>query len=259
MNLEDIVKTAREFPVSVAGDKAFPFAVVLQDYDGLRNPNDQFVYIDIQQRQDVLADLAAKRFEFLALRDNFKYILKHIEDFENDDGTPAVREQLAKQFDDVVNAINTMQHQASVCVRDPLQCTFTTFEAAKFSVPKLAKKSEDLLIDRGIVIVSQDPLAIVLRNSLPDAESRRGYDTAFAVAGGDTAPGPGKDRQRNLLPAAEQPGFDTAVSFFVARNASQPFAMKGAAIANADPKVAASRALGPDAFFVLGFDIATGL
>ena len=259
MNLEDIVKTAREFPLSVAGDKAFPFAVVLQDYDGLRNPNDQFVYIDIQQRQDVLADLASKRFEFLALRDNFKYILMHIEDFQNDDGSPAVRDQVAKQFDEVVNAINTMQHQASVCVRDPMQCTFTTFEVAKFSVPKLAKKTEDELTHRGLLMVSQDPLAVVLRDSLPDEESRRGYDTAFAVGGTDSLPGPGKDRIRNELAGSEQPGFDTALHFFLERNRNQPFALNGAAIAKADPKVAAARLLGPDAFFTLGFDIATGL
>lgn len=48
MTLEDIVKTAKEFPIGVSGDKAFPYAVLLQDYEGLRNPNDQFVYVDIQ-------------------------------------------------------------------------------------------------------------------------------------------------------------------------------------------------------------------
>ena len=259
ISLEDIVKTAKEFPIGVSGDKAFPFAVLLQDYDGLRNPNDQFVYIDIQQRQDVLADLASKRFEFLALRDNLKYILKHIEDFQNDDGTPAVREQVAKQFDDAVAAINTMEHEASVCTRDPMQCTFTTFEVAKFSVPKLAKKTEDNLITRGQALVNQDPLAVMLRSSLPDAESQRGYDTAFAVGGTDSLPGPGKDRIRNSLAGPEQLGFDTAEKFFLERNSNLTFATKGAVIAKADPKVAEARSLGPDAFFALGFDIATGL
>jgi hypothetical protein len=84
----------------------------------------------------VLADLASKRFEFIALPDNLEYILKHIEDFKNDDGTPAARDQLSKQFDDAV--INSMEREAA-CTRDPLQCTFTTFEVAKFDLPKLAK------------------------------------------------------------------------------------------------------------------------
>jgi len=232
---------------------------LLQDYDGLKNPNDKFVYIDIQQRQDVLADLASKRFEFLALRDNLKYILKHIEDFENDDGTPAVREQVAKQFDDAVAAVNTMEREASLCVRDAMKCSFTTFEVGKFSVPKLAKKTEDDLIVRGQALVNQDPLAVMLRNSLPDAPSQRGYDTAFAVGGGDSLPGPGKDRIRNSLPTPEQLGFDTAEKFFLSRNSNQPFAAKGAAIAKADPRVEKLRAPATDAFFLLGFDIATGL
>lgn len=259
MDLEDIVKTAKEFPIGVSGDKAFPFEVLLQDYDGLRNPNDKFVYVDIQQRQDVLADLAKRRFEFLALRDNLKYILGHIEDFQNDDGTPADRDRVSKQFDDAVNAINTMQNEASVCTRDPMQCTFTTFEAAKFDLPKLTKKTADELTTRGQALLDQDPLAVMLRNSLPDAESQRGYDIAFAVGGNDSLPGPGKDRTRNSLPGPEQSGYDTAERFFLERNSNLVFASKGAVIVQATPVLSKARSTGPDAFFALGFDIATGL
>jgi hypothetical protein len=259
MNLEDIVRSAKDFPIGVSGDKAFPFAVVLQDYDGLRNPNDAFVYIDIQNRQDVLEDLAKKRFEFLALRDDLKYVLKHIEDFQNADRTAVVRDDVIKQLDQVVNAINTMQHEASVCTRDALQCKFTEFEAAKFSVPKLAKGTDDLLFSRGDAAIQKDPLAVALRESLPDIESKRGFNIAFAVGGGDSLPGPGKTRIRNSLPEAEQLGYDTALSYFLVRNSNLRFATIGAAIANANPVVAAARILGPDAFFTLGFDISTGL
>jgi hypothetical protein len=173
----------------------------------------------------VLADLASKRFEFIALPDNLEYILKHIEDFKNDDGTPAARDQLSKQFDDAV--INSMEREASACTRDPLQCTFTTFEVAKFDLPKLAKKIEDVLITRGQALIDQDPLAVMLRNSMPNAESQRGYNVAFAVGGGDDRPGPGKDRIRNSLPETEQLGSDTAEAFFLERNSNLSLLRRG--------------------------------
>ena len=259
LNLEDIMKTARAFPTSVAGDKAFPYAVMLQDYDTLKSPNDKFIYVDIQNRQDVLEDLANKRFEFLALRDDFKYVLTHLEDFQNADGTSVDRDKLSKDFDAVVGAINTMQREASACTRDAGQCTFTNFEAAKFDVPRLAKATEDTLFLRGDVIVNRDPLAVMLRASLPDAESRRGFNTAFGSNSEDTSPGSGKDRLRDSLPSAERAGFNTAVSYFLMRNNAQELAKKGAAIALQAPKVAQARLAVPNAFFSLGFDIGTGL
>jgi hypothetical protein len=253
------MRTAREFPVSVAGDKAFPYAVMLQDYETLRNPNDKFVYIDIQNRQDVLEDLAKKRFEFLALRDDIRYILKHSDDFQNRDGTTVDRDKLSGQLDEVVNAINTMQHEASVCVRDAGKCAFTLFDANKFQLPVLAKNTEDLLIARGDAMVARDPLALLLRASLPDAESRRGFNIAFANNSEDTLPGPGKDRVRDALPLAERSGFNTAVAFFLMRNNAKSFAAKGAAIAEQVPALVDARNAAPDAFQKLGFDIATGI
>jgi len=259
LNLEDIMKTAKEFPVGVSADKAFPFAVLLQDYSGLKNPNDQFVYIDIQNRQDVLEDLAKKRFEFLALRDDLKYILKHSEDFQNADGTPVVRDKLLKDFDDVIAAINTMQHEASVCTRDASQCNFTNFDVAKFNVPVLAKGPEDVLVARGEALTNQDPLAVALRNGLPDAPSRRGFAVGMAVAEGQTLPGPGKQRMHDSLKSDEQNGFSLAVSFSLERNRNLEFATRGAAIAKADPIVAQARTANPSVFYTLGFDIATGI
>lgn len=138
LNLEDIMKTAKEFPLSVSSENAFPFSVLLQGYDGLKSPNDQFEYVDIQNRQDVLEDLAKKRFDFLALRDDLKYILKHTDDFKNADGTPVDHDKLSQQMDEVVDDINTMQKQASACTRDASQCEFTKFDISKFNLPVLA-------------------------------------------------------------------------------------------------------------------------
>src|SRR3954465_6019212 len=137
------MRTARQFPVDVAGDKSFAYAVMLADYAGLKRPNDKFNYYDIMGQQDALKELATKRFELLALRDDIKYILKHTDDFKNADGTSVDREQLAKDYDEVVNELNTMQTQAAACSRDATQCTFSTFEAAKFKLPVVAKGPED--------------------------------------------------------------------------------------------------------------------
>lgn len=139
LTIDDIMNTARNFPPNVSGDKAFPYAVILQDYDSLRNPNDQFVYVDIQHQQDVLEDLAKKRFEFLTLRDDLKYVLRHSDDFHNADGTPVDRNKVSADYDAVIEAINTMQREASTCTRDAKQCEFTQFDIGKFIVPKSDK------------------------------------------------------------------------------------------------------------------------
>jgi hypothetical protein len=119
LSVDDIMATARQFPVAVSGDKAFPYSVQLQDYTALKNPNDNFTFYDIQQQQDVLADLARKRFEFLTLRDNVSYILKHSDAFANPDGSAVDRDALSKTSDDVTSQINTMETEASACARMP--------------------------------------------------------------------------------------------------------------------------------------------
>jgi len=259
LNLEDIMKTAKEFPVGVSGDKAFPYAALLQEYDRLENPNDQFVYVDIQNRQDVLEDLAKKRFEFLALRDDLKYILKHSADFQNANGTPVVHEELTQEYDAVVDAINTMQREASVCTRDAKQCNFTKFDVAKYQIPLLAKGPEDVLAAKGEALANQDPLAVALRNGFLDAPSRRGFNIGMAAAEGHTLPGPGKQRIHDALSTTEQGGFRTAVAFSLERNRNADFARKGAYIAEQDPIVAAARTANPSVWYWLGFDIATGI
>ena len=140
LSIQDIMATARQFPVAVSGDKAFPYAVQLQDYAVLKSPNDKFNYYDFKNQQDVMEDLAKKRFEFLALRDDLKYILNHSDDFANPDGSAVDRDALSKNFDEVVNQINIMQTEAAACSRDPGQCKFTTFDTSKFKLPELAKK-----------------------------------------------------------------------------------------------------------------------
>src|SRR5205085_6270288 len=57
----------------------------------------------------------------------------------------------------------------------------------------------------------------------------------------------------------ERGGFQTAVSYFLIRNSNIEFATTGAAIAKIVPEVAKARTGETNAFFSLGFDIATGI
>lgn len=259
MGLEDIMKTARDFPLSVAGDKSFPFEVLLQPYARLKSPNDKFDFLQIQTKQQVLADLAKKRFEFLTLRDDYAYIMKHSKDFQMPDGSPVVREVLLKSHAQVVAAINTMEREASACSRNAGTCTFTAFDVGAFDVPVLADSPADALDARGDVAVGRDARAVQIRRDLPDAASRRGFNIAFGNSGDDSLPGPGKDRLRDSLPGPERQGFATAVSYFLVRNSNPGLVAAGEAIAKATNEVAEARQLGTDGFFWLGFDLATGL
>jgi hypothetical protein len=105
LNVEDIIATAKQFPVLAGGENAVPYAIQLQDYKALKSPNDAFDYYQIQQQQDALAELAKKRFEFLELRDDLKFILAHSDDFVNADGTRVNRNALSADYDEVTDAI----------------------------------------------------------------------------------------------------------------------------------------------------------
>lgn len=130
--------------------------------------------------------------------------------------------------------------------------------AVSFSMARNRMKITDLA-PRGAQIASEDPLAMELRNNHPEGAARLGFDIGMAVAEGQTAPGPGKDRIRDSLLDAEKGGFLFAVSYSLDRNRNAERAATGAAIAAADPAVAAARRAQPDVLNKLGFDIATGI
>ena len=191
LSLEDIMTTARRFPVDVYGGNSFAYAVLLGDYKDLRSPNDAFNYYKIRTQQDVLADLARKRFEFLALRDDIKYILHHSDDFVNSDGTDVDRDALSRQFDDVVAELNTMEDQASDCASDPSKCHFSTFDTSKFKLPMLRKKRA------GIPVISLVGLRVrAITNTLNDTlREYADFKAAVLAEYGES---------RGILPTEEQ-------------------------------------------------------
>ncbi len=126
------------------------------------------------------------------------------------------------------------------------------------------KESVDLnaLAARGEALANQDPLAAELRDHFSEKgeKSRRGFAIGMGVADGHTAPGPGKDRIcASLLTLEERRSCQAGVVFSVERNRYADQAAKGAAIAAADPAIAEARNSTPDAFYKLGFDIATAI
>jgi hypothetical protein len=220
-------------------------------------PADNFDFLQIEQQRDVLAEHALKRFQFLTLRNDISYIRLNAEDFEGVDDT-----KLAKQLADVSNAINTMEKEASACLRSAGACAFTAFDVSDFPLPKASVKAKNTLAARGQILAQADPLALALRNLQPEGRRREAFDMGMAAAEGQTLPGPNKQRMQDSLSADERPGFADAVTFSLDRNKTPDFATRGANIATLDPVVAGLR--GPEAqvpavFFALGFDIAAGL
>jgi hypothetical protein len=136
--MADIMKKAHDFPPSVAGQNAAPFAVSLADYKALALPNDRFNFIDIQNQRDVLAEHGRKRFEFLTCRNSISYIRQHPGDFVGADDA-----KLAEELRKITDAINTMEHEASACLRDASKCNFTPFDISDFPLPP-AKRAASL-------------------------------------------------------------------------------------------------------------------
>jgi len=117
-----------------------------------------------------------------------------------------------------------------------------------------------LTIKKGEALANQDPLATELRNQQPDDSARQGFDIGMAIAEGHTLQGPGKEKTCAALhTTAEQAGCRMAVLFSVDRNRNAKLAATGAQIAKADQGVANLRNAETDAFYRLGFDIATGI
>jgi hypothetical protein len=127
--MAEIMQKSREFPPTVAGNLAIPFAVSLANYNALQLPNDRFNFLDIQNQRDVLAEHAQKRFEFLTRRNSISYARQHPDQFV------VVDAQLAKELSDITDAINKMEAEASACMRDPSLFRFTPFDISDFPLP----------------------------------------------------------------------------------------------------------------------------
>lgn len=130
--------------------------------------------------------------------------------------------------------------------------------AVSFSLARNRGTISDLATS-GSSLADQDPLAALLRSQQPSAAAQRGFDVGMAAAKGQTEPGPGKQRIHDGLPQAEQAGFTAAVDFTLLRNRYASYAAKGAYIVQRDRRIGTARNASSNAFYRLGFDIATGM
>jgi hypothetical protein len=254
VSIGEVIEKAQNFANEVLL-KPVAYRVELQDYGALDIPEPPNP-IDVQNAKDVLQRFADDRTVLFQLQNNTGYIKQHPEQFETfDDNTLTA---LAGQ---VSTTLNQLTRGASKCLNNVKECEFQVSTIPSISLLPKRKKNlqDDALIAKGEAITNQDPLAVALRSSLPDAPSQRGFNIGMAVAEGQTLPGPGKDSFGRTLRPEEQSGYAKGVLFSVDRNRNLDMATKGAAIAKRDPVVAAARTADPSAFYSLGFDIATGI
>ena len=126
-------------------------------------------------------------------------------------------------------------------------------------MPTMAKGMEDALAAQGRVYAATDPLLTALRDSVPDGAERLGFDTGVAIMHANTLWGPGAEEHMKSLDGGGPLGFRMASDYCLARNNNSTWALKGAAIANADPQVLAARNKQPVGVDQLGFDVASAL
>lgn len=134
------------------------------------------------------------------------------------------------------------------------------------AAPGLEKQCRSYLLQqmpgieaRGVELIQQDPLAQELLAQQPAGPAQRGFAVAIAVAGRDTADGPGKQQKRDVLSQPAQAGYNVGLWYSLNRNRAPELAAAGVAIAQADPEVAAKRDDNRDVYFRLGFDFASGI
>ena len=94
----------------------------------------------------------------------------------------------------------------------------TAFDAAVTYSLALYKQKLDDLATRGAAMTVDDPLSAEFRSRQAEGDARRGFEIGLAAAEGHTAQGPGKQKIRGALVAAEQAGYDAAVAFTIERN-----------------------------------------
>lgn len=115
----------------------------------------------------------------------------------------------------------------------------------------------DQLADKGAELAKDDSEVLELLNQQSEGAAQKGFYIGLAVAEGQTLPGPGKQRIHDSLPADQQEGFATAVTFTLARNRKKltDLAPRGAELATQDPLAQQLRNQQPDDSTRLGFDI----
>jgi hypothetical protein len=221
---------------------------------------------DLEHAQDVLVICAKQRSTIMDGLNQMDYIIQNPTRYDYKDPTTpddvvAALAGYELDLDLVADAAsNAIDHPADAVT--PAQ--FAAQKGQKYPqgvppspMPTFEKGLIDVLARKGETLAAEDPLALALAAKEPEGDSRRGFYIGMGAAEGHTLPGPGKDKIQAGLPEAQKPGFSRGVQFSVERNRNVEVINKGAAVAKADPAVAAARE-NVSPFYSLGFDLATG-
>lgn len=221
---------------------------------------------EIEHAQDVLVLCAKERSEILDGMNMMEFIMQHPSRY--DFAAPTTPADIAKAFRNYQFDLDLVASAASQAINDPSKAmTPAAFASAAGKVypqgvpptpmPTLEKGLQGILAAKGEAMASNDPLVAALRDLEPAGPSRVGFDIGMAAVGEQTLWGPGKQAMVDALSPEEQMGFMDAANFSMERNRNASLAATGVKIANANPAIAAARK--GDPFYILGFDIATGI
>lgn len=132
--VEEILAAAKSFNTEVDGDKAYAYAMLIEDYRALKLPNDSFNPIEIERQQTVLNDFAKRRYDFLKLRNDLEFILRNPAAFEIADDDTA---RLTAWFVEVSGIVDALERGALACSKDAAQCVLPTVTVASYPLPKM--------------------------------------------------------------------------------------------------------------------------
>jgi hypothetical protein len=222
----------------------------------------------IQHAQDILVICAKERSKIFDGMNLMDYIVQNPSRYEFEAPTTPV--DILESFRGYQADLDTVAAAASQAMDDVAKAVTPADYASEKGIsypqgvpptpmPTLNKGLKRVLAAKGEAIAKADPLFAALRDQQPAGPGRLGFDIGAGASEGQTLWGPGKQKLMETLDPAEQPGFMTAVAFALERNNNADFAAKGAAVADADPDVKASRSRQRSALCQLGFDIATGI
>ncbi len=255
-SLEEVQAIAAGFAATVEGH-GVPYAVLLDKYAILDLPAPPN-FVDLQHQLDVLTFCAQERNRIWTAINNVDYIVDNPGQFSDkpgeDDRTPLTRYRTALDAD-----LDAVSAAASHALDHPKDASLPTLTAVQPPMPKRREGESDALAGVGSALVDADPLAKVLRDSVPAGKARDGFNIGMATEAGNTAWGPGAQSIKNSLDGAQQVGFSLAAAYCLARNSNSDAAGRGLAVLAADPDADSARRQLPVGLQWLGFDIASGI
>lgn len=134
--LQDVFDRATEVAKDVAGRKAVPVSVTLEEYSDLKLPNDNISFVEQQHAKKVMEKFGRDYVRLLQIQNDIEYILTHQDLYIV---TDAITKDLQKKSQRISDDLNKIVRMADECARDASQCEF--FEP-NFNIELPKKKSQ---------------------------------------------------------------------------------------------------------------------